>query len=569
MKLLNLRIRRQIRELNRARHIADILIRNGLGVLLDQLDFGRFLPQNWRRRAEQAEAELERVSLPVRVRHTLEDLGPTYIKIGQILSGRGDLLPASFVKEFTKLLDAAEPFSYEGVVKQIEAELGGPPEQVFASFEHTPVAAASIGQVHRAVLHNGDRVVVKVQRPNIEQMVRSDLSLLARQAAFLEKRSEIARNYSLSENVEELGYSLLNELDYKSEAQNIQRFYNTYNDDPSLRIPKVYWEYVTKRVIVMEEIQGVPLTNLERLRSEGYDLPAIAQVICDFYLKQIFEDGLFHADPHPANLLAADNQVAVLDFGMVAVLSKRLREELGDIFVAVITQNTDEMITVFVRMGLITRATNLRELERDINRMLVRYLGRELQQIPIDEVLSEVLTLIFNHKVRLPGDISMLIRAIMVLESLGRSLDPHFEIVESLEPYIRRLIADKLSIRRLGMSAMRTVSSLSTLAQRLPNRLDDLWDQIDEGNLSIGVSVRDLTYIIGKFDRIVNRVVFALIVVGLIIGSALILMAGDAVERLFTIPFVDISLPIAQIGFIFAGIAGVWLLWSVFRTKGL
>jgi ubiquinone biosynthesis protein len=292
-------------------------------------------------------------------------------------------------------------------------------------------------------------------------------------------------------------------------------------------------------------------------------------VICDFYLQQIFEDGLFHADPHPANLLAAGDQVAVLDFGMVAVLSKRLREDLGEIFVSVITQNTDEMITVFVRMGLVTRATNLRELDRDINRMLVRYLNRELAQIPVDEVLAEVLAILFNHKVRLPGDMAMLIRAIMVLDGLGRKLDPNFKIVESLEPFIRKLIADKLSIKRLGMGAMRTVTSLSTLAQRLPNRLDDLWDQIDEGNLSIGVSVRDLTFILGKVDRIVNRVVFALIVVGLIIGSALVLMVGDAVESLFVIPFLDISLPIAQIGFIFAGLAGAWLIWSVIRTKGL
>jgi len=569
MKLLNLRIRRQIRDLNRVRHIAEVLIRNGLGAILDQLDLVRFLPQGWRRRAEQAEEKLQRVSLPVRVRRTLEDLGPTYIKIGQLLSGRGDLLPAGFVQELTKLLDSAEAFPYEAAAKQIETELHQPPELVFASFERTPIAAASIGQVHRAVLADGDRVVVKVQRPNIERTVRSDLDLLARQAAFLEKRSEIARNYNLSENVEELGYSLINELDYKNEAQNIERFYNTYNDDPTLRIPRVYWEYTTKRVIVMEEIEGIPLTDLDRLRNEGYDLPAIAQVICDFYLKQIFEDGLFHADPHPANLLAAGDQVAVLDFGMVAVLSQRLRADLGEIFVALITQNTEELITVFVRMGLITRSTNLRELDRDINRMLVRYLGRELQHIPVDEVLTEVLSLLFNHKIRLPGDVAMLIRAIMVLEALGRSLDPNYKIVESLEPYIRRLIADKLSIKRLGMGAMRTITSLSTLAQRLPNRLDDLWDQIDEGNLSIGVTVRDLTYIIGKVDRIINRVVFALIVVGLIIGSALILMVGDAVQTLFVIPFIDVSLPIAQIGFVFAGIAGVWLLWSVLRTKGL
>jgi ubiquinone biosynthesis protein len=390
-----------------------------------------------------------------------------------------------------------------------------------------------------------------------------------RQASFLEKRSEMARNYNLIENVEELGYALRNELDYTAEAQNIERFYKAYLDHPTLRIPRVYWKYTTKRIIVLEEIEGIPLTDMDRLRQEGYDLPAIAQVVCDFYMKQIFEDGFFHADPHPANLMVSDAKVVVLDFGMVAFLSGRLREDLGDLFVSVITQNTEQMITVIVRMGLVSRATNLRELERDINRMLMRYLGLPLEQIPVAKVLNEVLSISFNHKIRLPGDVAMLIRAIMILESLGRSLDPNYDIVGALEPYVRKLIQDKLSIKRLGLSAMRTVTSLSTLAQRLPTRLDDLWDQIDEGNLTVGVSVRDLTFILGKVDRIVNRVVFALIVAGVILSSALILRTGDAAQTLFTLPLINLSIPVAQVGFIFAALCGAWLMWSIVRTKGL
>ena len=450
MNILNLQIGQQIRELNRVRSIAEILARNGLGMLLDQLEIGRFVPRKWRRRAEQADAELSRLSIAERVRNTLEDLGPTYIKLGQILSGRGDLLPAGFVEELTKLLDSAPPFSYEEAAQQIEVELGRPPEEIFASLERTPIAAASIGQVHRATLLNGDRVVVKVQRPNIDKIVRSDLGLLMRQAHFLEKRSEIARNYNLIENVEELGYALKNELDYTSEAQNIDRFYEAYADHPTLRIPRVYWEYTTRRIIVMEEIEGISLTDMNRLRQEGYDLPAIAQVVCDFYMKQIFEDGFFHADPHPANLMVSGDKVVVLDFGMVAFLSARLREDLGDLFVSVITQNTEQMITVIVRMGLVSRATNLRELERDINRMLMRYLGLPLDQIPIAKVLNEVLSISFNHKVRLPGDVAMLIRAIMILESLGRSLDPDYDIVGALEPYVRKLDPGQIERQAAG-----------------------------------------------------------------------------------------------------------------------
>jgi ubiquinone biosynthesis protein len=569
MNIFNLQISRQIRELNRLRSIAEILARNGLGMLLDQLELGRVLPRRWRRQAERADAELYRLSIAERVRNTLEDLGPTYIKLGQILSGRGDLLPASFVEELTKLLDSAPPFPFEKAAAQIEAELQRPPQEIFASIEQTPIAAASIGQVHRATLLNGERVVVKVQRPNIEKMVRSDLGLLMRQATFLEKRSEMARNYNLVENIEELGYALKNELDYTSEAQNIDRFYKAYLDHPTLRIPRVYWEYTTKRIIVLEEIKGIPLTDVSRLRQEGYDLPAIVQVVCDFYMKQIFEEGFFHADPHPANLMVSDDKVAVLDFGMVAFVSGRLREDLGDLFVSVLTQNTEQMVTVIVRMGLVTRATNLRELERDINRMLMRYLGLPLEQIPVAKVLNEILSISFNHKIRLPGDAAMLIRVIMILESLGRSLDPSYDIVSALEPYVRKLIQDKLSIKRLGLNAMRTASSLSTLAQRLPTRLDDLWDQIDEGNLTVGVSVRDLSFILSKVDRIVNRVVFAVIVAGVILSSALVLRTGDAAQTLFTLPFINLSVPVAQVGFVFAALCGAWLMWSIVRTKGL
>jgi ubiquinone biosynthesis protein len=569
MNILRLRIGQQIRELNRLRHIAEILARNGLGMLLDQTELGRFLPGSWRRRAERASEQLARMSIPERVRHTLEDLGPTYIKLGQLLSGRGDLLPAGYIEELTKLLDSAPAFPYEDVVRLIKQELGAPPDEIFDLFEQTPIAAASIGQVHRAVLPNGDRVAVKVQRPDIEKMVRSDLDLLMRQARFLERRTEAARNYNLVENIEELSYSLTNELDYTSEAQNIDRFYQTYADDPNLRIPRVYWEYTTKRVVVMEEIEGIKLTDLDSLKGNGYSLPAIAEVGTDFYLKQIFEDGFFHADPHPANVMIAGNQLAILDFGMVGFLSRRLREDMGDMLVGVITQNTEQVITVMVRMGIITRSTNLRELERDLNRMLVRYLGLPLQQMDVGEILGEVLSISFMHHVRLPSDFAMLIRTMIILNGLGQQLDPNYQLVPALEPFVRQLVQDKLSIRRIGTNALRTLESLNTLAQRFPNRLDDLWDQLDEGNLTVGVSVRDLKTIIQRVDRIANRLAFALVVAALIIGSALILMGGTEIQALFRIPGLGLAIPVAQVSFVLAGLTGAWLLWSILRTRGM
>ena len=569
MNILSLHIGRQIRELNRLRHIAEVLARNGLGFLLDQTELGRFLPRGWRRRAERADQELERMSIPERFRHTLEDLGPTYIKLGQLLSGRGDLLPAEYVQELTKLLDAAPAFPYGDVVTVVEAELGRPPQEVFDFFDPTPIAAASIGQVHRAILPTGEHAVAKVQRPNIEQTVRSDLDLLMRQARFLQRRSEAARTYNLIENVEELSYALLSELDYTTEAQNIDRFYQTYNDDPNLRIPKVYWEYTTQRVLVMEQIDGIKLTELRHLKEEGYDLPAIANIGTEFYMKQIFEDGFFHADPHPANVMVSDHQIAILDFGMVGVLSQRMREDMGDMLVAVITQNTEQLITVMVRMGIITRATNLRELERDLNRMLVRYLGLPLQHMDVAAILGQVLSISFVHNIRLPSDFAMLIRTIIILNSLGNKLDPNYQLVTKLEPSVRRLVQDKLSIRRIGTNALRSVSSINTLIQRFPNRLEDLWDQLDEGNLTVGVSVRDLATIIRRVDRIANRLAFAVVVAALIIGSALILRAGPDIKALFQVPGLDLAIPVAQVSFVLAGLTGAWLLWSIIRSRGM
>ncbi len=563
MNIWNLPLGQRIQELNRLRHIAEILARNGLGMLLDQTELGRFLPRGWRKRLE-ANEEIERLSIPERVRRTLEDLGPTYIKLGQLLSGRGDLLPPGFTEELAKLLDSAPAFPYEDVVRQIEAELGRPPEEIFTYFEREPIAAASIGQVHRAVLPNGDHVVVKVQRPNIKQIVRADLDLLMRQAQFLEKRSEAARNYNLVEIVEEIGYSLINELDYTFEAQNIDRFYQTYKDDPALRIPRVYWDYTTKRVIVMEELVGIKLTELDRIREE-YDLKAIAELGTDFYMRQIFEHGFFHADPHPANVMVVDDQIGLLDFGMVAFLSKKLREDLGDMLVGVITQDTGRIVTVMVRMGVITRATNLKELERDIHRMLVRYLGLPLQQMDVASVLSEIFSISFMHHIRLPSDFALLIRTIIILNSLGRRLDPDYQLIEALEPYVRQIVRERLSIRRLGGSAFRTFEALNNMAQRFPSRLDDLWDQLEDGDVTIGITVRDLQMIIRRVDRIANRIAFALVVAALIIGSALILM-GNAQ---FVIPGLNYVIPVAQVSFILAGLTGAWLLWSIIRTRGM
>ncbi|MGD9374807.1 MAG: AarF/UbiB family protein, partial [Anaerolineae bacterium] len=301
--------RRRRAEIVRVRTVTDVLIRNGLGFLVQQLALERFLPRYWRRRPVRAAEDVGRLSVPERLRRTMEDLGVTFIKVGQFLSGRADLLPPAYIEEFSKLLDAAPPVSVEEVYATIEQELGAPTEELFLTFETVPIASASIGQVHRASLSDGTAVVVKVQRPGIEETVEADLDLLQRQARFLERRSATMRDYNIVAIAGELARSLREELDYQIEGRNAERLRSNLSDDNRFVVPRVYWSLTSQRVITLEYLEGIQLNQIEKLRAAGYDLSSITRTTVDGYLKQVFVDGFYHADPHAANIMAIDSRI--------------------------------------------------------------------------------------------------------------------------------------------------------------------------------------------------------------------------------------------------------------------
>jgi len=307
---------RHYRELVRARQIAQILAKNGLGFLIEQFGLTRFLLGRWQQFSSM-DRNVAQLNVPQRIRRTLEELGPTFIKLGQLLSGRGDLLPPEYVHELVKLLDAAPPVPADQIRQVMEKELGAPVERLFATFQDEPIASASIGQVHRASLPGGEQVVVKVQRPGVENVIKADLGILLHQARFLENRSELLREYRLVEIVEELARTLCDELDYTIEGRNAERFRYNLRHDERLIIPRIYWPLTSRRVITMEDVGGIKLTELERLRAEGYDLAAVAAIGVEVYLEQVFVDGFFHADPHPANIMVVEDKIALVDFGMV------------------------------------------------------------------------------------------------------------------------------------------------------------------------------------------------------------------------------------------------------------
>jgi len=561
-------LQRRYQELVRARHIAEVLARNGLGFLVEQLGLSRFLRGWGRRRILGPSEEVAQRSIPQRVRYTLEELGPTYIKLGQVLSTRVDLLPPEYIAELSKLLDSATPVNFEDIATQIERELGQKPEECFAEFDPTPMASASIGQVHQAQLRSGELVMVKAQRPGVEATVRADLDLLMRQAHFLQRHSRLAQDYQIAEIMEELAHTLQCELDYTFEGRNADQLRHNLRGDPQARIPRVYWNLTTKRVITMEALEGLKLTDHERLVEAGYDLSAVAPMMVELYLKQVFRDGFFHADPHPANILLCGQQIGFVDFGMVGRLTPLLRERLGDLLLALLAQDTQALTRVLLRMGAVDWRVDTGPLERDLHRLITRYYGLSLEQLPLTEMLQQVLTTAFRHRMRLPADLTLLARMVIVLEGVALQLDPNLVLVDLAKPFAQQLIRERFSPQRLGTDLLHLAHEGSQLAQDLPRHTETLLGQLESGGMTIGVALRQLEDVIGKLDRVANRLAFSIIVAAIVIASSLLILGGTQ-AAVWRLPLVGWGLPVAQLGFVAAGLMGMWLLFSILRSRGL
>jgi ubiquinone biosynthesis protein len=558
--------RRRFAQIARVRRVTQVLFRNGLGFLVEQWALDRFAPRMLRRQTVHPDRSVGRLTIPQRVRRTLEELGTTFIKLGQFLSGRADLLPPEYIAEFSKLLDSAPKVPVDQIREVIEEELGVPVADLFATFDDVPIAAASIGQVHRATLPDGQRVVVKVQRPGIERQVEADLDLLLGQARFLEKRSETMRDYNLVAVAGELAHSLREEMDYRLEGRNADRVRTNLSSDARLVVPQVYWNLTTRRVITLEYIDGIQFNELDRLRQAGYDLSSIARLAVEAYLKQVFVDGFYHADPHPANLMVVGKQIAFLDFGNAGYLTPAQKELLGDLFLQILDEDPGGIARTVLKMGAVRGRPSLEDMERDLQRLLVRYWGLPLEKMPVGEMLAEIFAAAFQHKVFLPADLALLARTIITLEGTARALDPNFVLADAVRPFATQLVRDRLSPLVAGRRALRTLRQATDLAQDLPRRVDDLWDQLEQGDLTLGIDVRRMLDVVGHAQGMVNRIAFSIVVAALIVGSALMLLGG---QKAWNLPILGIGVPVAQIVFVGAVVAGAWLLIWMIRSRNI
>ena len=559
-----LELARTYRNLRRLKDIALVLSRHGFGQLVEQIKLGGYVPLLSRLLGGPGGAGEAPTPAPERLVQVLQDLGPTFVKFGQMMSTRPDLVPEEYIAALSSLQDRVEPFASQAARAIVEAELGRPPGEVFARFEDRPLASGSIAQVHAAELAGGGRVAVKIRRPGADKTVLADLELLEGLAELAEKHVPELGRFRPRLIVEELGRSLRRELNFTSEAGAMVKFARFFAGDGDVRIPAVHWELCTQSLLVMELVEGVPLTDLERLRGAGCDTRALAGRLCRAFMRQFFEFGTFHADPHPGNVMRLDGDVpALLDFGMTGQLSGELKGQLATTLLALVRGDMELMINVYTDIGVFSEGADLAAVRLDLLELLDRYYGVPARNIDMTAAFHDVLRLARRHEVDLPRDFVMLGRAFVLMSSLVRRLDPDIDIASAVRPYAERLLLERLSPRHLLKRAGAGLYYLSSFLNSLPRDLRQLMKKAQTGRLALTFRHENLDKLAQELDRASNRLAFAVIIAAVIVGSSLVMHA-----KLGPALYGDIS-ALGLVGYVVAGFLGLGLAWAIYRSGKL
>ena len=483
----------------------------------------------------------------------LEAMGPTFVKLGQLLSTRVDLLPAAYTHALARLQDRVDPFPFEDVERIVSDELGVRLSKAFESFEREPVAAASLGQVHRAVLRDGRAVAVKVQRPGIRGQVREDLEALEELAGFLDDHSDTAHRYRLAEVIDHFRRSLIRELDYRTEARNLDTLATNLAEMDSIHVPKPVDSYSTARVLTMELVKGRKVTALSPLALMELDRPRLAEDLFRAYLKQILVDGFFHADPHPGNVFVTeDHKIALLDLGMTATVSARLREQLLRLLLAVADAEADEAAEVLIRLSEPEEDADIEGFTRDVEDLVMRSEGQTASEVAVGAVVLELVRKAGEHHISPPSELAMLGKTLLNLDEVGRTLDPQFEPNAA----IRRNAADLMERRMMASvspsSLLKAALEANELVQQMPRRLNRILEMLSENRLTLNVEAIDERHLISGLEKIANRITLGLVIAALIMGAAMLVQV-DGGPQILGYP------ALALVFFLAAAIAGVTL----------
>ncbi|WP_374480689.1 ABC1 kinase family protein [Zoogloea sp.] len=554
-----------VRDLKRIHDIASVLIRYGFGDVVRRIGMAHALERAGKALHWREPEELARLEPAARVRRALEELGPSFIKLGQILATRVDLFPPEWIAEFSKLQDAAPAVPFAELRAQLTDDLGDAPESVFAELDTEPLAAASLAQVHRARLGDGSMVVLKIRRPGIRPVIEADLRLLERLAEIIEAEAADLRRYRPRDIVRQFTLSLRRELDFAAECRNAERIAGQFVDHPEIAIPRVHWEWCGERLNVQDYVEGISGRDLAAADAAGLDRRLLARRGAEAVLKMLLEDGFFHADPHPGNVFyLTGNRIAFIDFGMVGRLSEERRSQVARLLHGLVSRDNALVADVLLDWSDDDQRdpdASLATLRAEIDTFVDLYHGVPLQQLDIGAMLSDLLTILREHGLSLPADLALMIKAFITLEGMGRQLDPDFDIAAEASPFLRRVLLAHAAPAAFARRGWRAVADAVDLLAGLPRDLRQFLHAARRGKLQVQVEVLPLQRFGGQIDRAASRLALAVVIAALIVGSAIV-MTVDKAPSLPGLPSFGL------LGFISALIGGLWLLVSIWRSGG-
>lgn len=551
------RVDKSYRHLKRYRQIITVFFKYGFADIIDRMNLDAYLKLR-RIIGKRSPDPKKSLTVSARLRMAFEELGPTFIKLGQIISTRSFIFPEEMITELSRLQDEAKPVPFAQIETLLQKELPDTVGQMIL-LDPGPIASASIAQVYRATLPGGQSVVVKIQRPGIESIIKTDMDILHDLAVMAERHIPESKQFNPVTMVYELNRALRQELDFVNEARNIDIFRHNFENFPGVHVPRVYWDYTSARVVTMEFIDGIKISEREKLLQAGIDLKKLVQTGANFILKQIFEDGFFHADPHPGNLLVTRDQIlAPVDFGIMGRLDEWLMNEMAEISLATIRKDVNMILRSLINLGVLAETVDTNSLRQDIYELLLRYYGIPLKNISMKSAFSEILDIFSRHRLQAPANFLLLARTLGSYEDIGRKLDPDFNIIEEIKPYIQKLIFRRLDPKKFAYETSRTLFDLFQLIRILPYEMELLVRRIRKGNLAIEFRHKGLEQLEREIDRASNRIAFGLIVAAIILASSWIMQMGVG-PRVFGLPLLGF------LGFLVSGIAALWFILAILR----
>jgi len=558
-----------MQHLRRYREIIFVFIKYGFGAIIDNIGILKHINVRRKILKQTNDENIAKLSRGERLRLALEELGPTFIKMGQILSTRSDILPKDIIKELEKLQDKAPAFSFDEVKSVIQNEFGESLEEAYAEFEPTPLAAASIAQVHKALLWSGKTVVVKVQRPGIEKIIAQDMRILEDIAKFVDNHTKYGKIYNFTKMVEDFKKRLEEELDFRIEGENAEKFKKNFLKDKKVKIPSIIWTHTTRRVLTMEYIGGIPLNDFNAIDEAGLDRGAIARNLAKSVLNQILRDVFFHGDPHPGNIMVLeDGTIAFLDFGMVGSLSPERKRQFSKMLLGIVYKNSRMIIESIIDLNAVTLNVNMKKLEKDINNLRDRYVEIPLEKLKIGEVLNGIFDLVFSYNIVIPNEFNMLAKSLITLEGIVEKLDPKISVLEVAKPIAKQLIPKMFSTQHMKEEIINATMDYSRLIKELPSFLLNFLRKTEEENYAVELKIRDFENLEKRVDKVFNRLstsiillALSIVIAGILIGSGMSANAGAEMYKLNGI--------ILKIGLAIAFVIVLGLAISIFRSGRL